>query len=49
MAGQEALEEARQGMSGGLHLARLIVLSAEFRDELADGIGAWVTGHSHRA
>lgn len=37
--GEEALEEARKGLLSGVNLARLIVLSPEFRDELADGLG----------
>lgn len=37
--GEEALEEARKGLLSGVNLARLIVMSPEFRDELSDGLG----------
>lgn len=33
------MEEAREGVSGGVNSARLLVTSAEFRDELVEGLG----------
>lgn len=33
------MEQAREGVAGGVQFARLLVTSAEFRDELVEGMG----------
>ena len=37
--GRKAVEEAREGIYEGVNFARLLVTSAEFRDELVEALG----------